>query len=114
MSQPCKHCGEYHSCADLIEQQADQIAELEKESANLQHSLKNALIFIDNHKQTKQLSDDYQNKYIEQYWIKKPLSDEEIEIECRKAWNLHDQDQLNLAEVIKFARAIEAKVRGEK
>ena len=43
----------------------------------------------------------------------KPLSDEEIEIECRKAWNLHDQDQLNLAEVIKFARAIEAKVRGQ-
>jgi hypothetical protein len=34
------------------------IAELEKESANLEQSLKNALIFIDNHKQTKPLSDE--------------------------------------------------------
>jgi hypothetical protein len=36
----------------------------------------------------------------------KELTDEEIEDECRKAWGLHDQDQLNLAEVFKFARAI--------
>ena len=34
------------------------------------------------------------------------LTDEEIEDECRKAWGLHDQDQLNLEEVFKFARAI--------
>ena len=34
------------------------------------------------------------------------LTDEEIEIECRKAWGLHDQDQLNLEEVLKFAKAI--------
>ena len=36
----------------------------------------------------------------------KELTDEEIEDECRKAWGLHDQDQLNLTEVFKFARAI--------
>ena len=36
----------------------------------------------------------------------KELTDEEIEDECRKAWGLHDQDQLNLEEVFKFARAI--------
>jgi len=36
----------------------------------------------------------------------KELTDEEIEVECRKAWGLHDQDQLNLEEVFKFARAI--------
>ena len=34
------------------------------------------------------------------------LTDEEIEDECRKAWGLHDQDQLNLTEVFNFARAI--------
>ena len=39
--------------------------------------------------------------------VNKPeLTDEEIEDECRKAWGLHDQDQLNLEEVFKFARAI--------
>ena len=37
---------------------------------------------------------------------RKQLTDEEIEDECRKAWGLHDQDQLNLEEVFKFARAI--------
>ena len=37
---------------------------------------------------------------------KAELTDEEIEDECRKAWGLHDQDQLNLEEVFKFARAI--------
>ena len=37
---------------------------------------------------------------------KEELTDEEIEDECRKAWGLHDQDQLNLEEVFKFARAI--------
>ena len=36
----------------------------------------------------------------------KDLTDEEIENECRKAWGLHDQNQLNLEEVFKFARAI--------
>jgi hypothetical protein len=36
----------------------------------------------------------------------KELTDEEIEDECRKAWGLHDQDQLNLEEVFKFAKAI--------
>ena len=35
-----------------------------------------------------------------------PLTDEEIEIECRKAWNLNDQYRLNLEEVIRFAHAI--------
>ena len=44
--------------------------------------------------------------------INKPeLTDEEIEDECRKAWGLHDQDQLNLEEVFKFARAILRKAR---
>ena len=41
----------------------------------------------------------------------KELTDEEIEDECRKAWGLHDQDQLNLEEVFKFARAILRKVQ---
>jgi len=36
----------------------------------------------------------------------KTLTDEEIEIECRKAWNLNDQYRLNLEEVIRFAHAI--------
>ena len=36
----------------------------------------------------------------------KDLTDEEIEIECRKAWNLNDQYRLNLEEVIRFAHAI--------
>lgn len=35
-----------------------------------------------------------------------PLTDDEIEIECRKAWNLNDQYRLNLEEVIRFAHAI--------
>ena len=35
-----------------------------------------------------------------------PLTDEEIEMECRKAWNLNDQYRLNLEEVINFAHAI--------
>jgi len=35
-----------------------------------------------------------------------PLTNEEIEIECRKAWNLNDQYRLNLEEVIRFAHAI--------
>ena len=35
-----------------------------------------------------------------------PLTDEEIEIECRKAWNLNDQYRLNLEEVIRFAHTI--------
>ena len=40
------------------------------------------------------------------YQPAKILTDEEIEIECRKAWNLHYQDKLNLEEVLIFARAI--------
>ena len=69
--------------ANMLRQQADRIAELEKESANLQHSLKNALIFIDNHKQTKPLSDEE----IKTIWMKRPA---------------------NCAEnVLRFARAIE-------
>ena len=47
-----------HKAANMLRQQADRIAELEKESANLEQSLKNALVFIDNHKQTKPLSND--------------------------------------------------------
>ena len=35
-----------------------------------------------------------------------PLTDEEIEIECLKAWNLNDQYRLNLEEVIRFAHTI--------
>ena len=44
---------------------------------------------------------------------KAELTDEEIEDECRKAWGLHDQDQLNLEEVFKFARAILRKAQGD-
>ena len=44
--------------------------------------------------------------YIPLYTHPAELTDEEIEDECRKAWGLHDQDQLNLEEVFKFARAI--------
>ena len=33
MNEPCKHCGEYHSCTNLIDKQADRIAELEKDLA---------------------------------------------------------------------------------
>ena len=76
--------------AYMLRQQADRIAELEKEAANLQHSLKNALIFIDNHKQTK------------------PLSDEEI-------WEWFEKNTaLTKESALKIARAIEAKVRREK
>jgi len=42
-----------------------------------------------------------------------PLTDEEIEIECRKAWNLNDQYRLNLEEVIRFAHAILRKAQNE-
>jgi flagellar biosynthesis/type III secretory pathway protein FliH len=28
MSEPCKHCGEYHSCTDLIDEQAARIEHL--------------------------------------------------------------------------------------
>ena len=45
-------------------------------------------------------------EYHNQCFELKQLTDEEIEDECRKAWGLHDQDQLNLTEVFKFARAI--------
>ena len=44
--------------------------------------------------------------YVPLYTHPAELTDEEIEDECRKAWGLHDQDQLNLEEVFKFARAI--------
>ena len=62
--------------------------------------------------QTKPLSQDYQNKYIEQYWIKKPLSDEEIK-ELHKSWTRWIDGGYEL-QVVHFARAIEAKIRGEK
>ena len=52
--------------------------------------------------QTKPLSQDYQNKYIEQYWIKKPLSDEEI-----KAIAAQNRTDLSIPAYISFARAIE-------
>jgi len=46
-------------------------------------------------------------KYLEPlYTHPANLTDEEIEIECRKAWNLNNQYRLNLKEVIRFAHAI--------
>ena len=49
--------------ANMLRQQADRIAELEKESANLEDSLKNALIFIDNAKQSEPVAWIKQGKY---------------------------------------------------
>jgi hypothetical protein len=35
MSEPCKHCGEYHSCTDLIDQQAKEKEFLQNQSSEL-------------------------------------------------------------------------------
>ena len=119
--------------ANMLRQQADRIAELEKESANLEDSLKNALIFIDNAKQSEPVAWIKQGKYgypmlvfngvfkydsivVKQPDIPlyttpqtKPLSDEEIDdiwAGCSTGDDVIDMHD--------FARAIEAKVRGEK
>ena len=140
--------------ANMLRQQADRIAELEKESANLEHSLKNALIFIDNAKQSEPVALIKQGKYgypmlvfngvfkydsivVKQLDIPlyttphhasdvkqtKPLSDEEIyEFADQAGFNVEGKainDGIETAadfhtELFNFARAIEAKVKGEK
>ena len=121
--------------SNMLRQQADRIAELEKESANLEHSLKNALIFIDNAKQSEPVAwmDKYGNvctniqkkmyagNITAQYNYDlndiplyttpqtKPLSDEEISELSEKHLDMDWQTG-----VIEFARAIESKVRGQK
>ena len=91
MNEPCKHCGEYHSCTDLIDKQADTIAELEKVCKDL--IMANEM-FANGYKtpQTK-------------------LSDEEIweVIERPELWD----DNGVLRSCQDLARAIEAKVRGQ-
>lgn len=54
------------------------------------------------------MRDETLDDYLERnnLFLCRELTDEEIEIECRKAWGLHAQDQLNLEEVLKFAKAI--------
>ena len=81
---------------NMLRQQANRIAELEKDLEGCEYFLK---------AQTKQLSDDYQNKYIEQYWTKKPLSEKELYEVFDKCYpNNGDGDVVTLVD---FARAIE-------
>ena len=129
------HKNAHHKCVEISKEQADRIAELEKESANLEHSLKNALIFIDNAKQSEPVAwmDKYGNvctniqkkmyagNITAQYNYDlndiplyttpqtKPLSDEEISELSEKHLDMDWQTG-----VIEFARAIESKVRGQK
>ena len=140
----------YHEdAANMLRKQADRIAELEKESANLEHSLKNALIFINNTKQSEPVGKVIYSPLegYKAWWFDakpkegellyatpqtkplhdfntltldtgekrnlKRLSDEEI----IRIWNTCETDddfeQLVMKDFILFARAIEAKVRGQ-